>query len=629
MAHCRLTFDSLDLFEDEEAGDTHMAIYASVVASDGTQLATFKWNNLGGKVNETATYNLAVDPANPATVDFDLTGAGTLSIDGWTHDDNSWPSSGSGNFENHLGTVTHPFDPAASVSLGSLLLGPSTTDNGNAGYSVRAQLETVAPSGPASVRVTFENLVLYEDEEAGDTHMAIYVHASAPAQNGVDAISKELFRWNNFGNKVNEVNSYTLSGGGTPSAVRLELGGPTQIWVEGYADDDQDWPSSGSNENSLGQATITIDPNDPSTLGSRTIGPTRTDNDNQGYEINATVERLPDTPDAPDLAITGVELTQAVQRFASSTGPDNSLPLIEKKATMVRVYLDSGADPAGPGGGIVANVSGKLTVTGSANETLDVNGFTAKPAGQVSRGSLSDTMNFVLSQDICSGTLNLTAEASVAGSTAAPVQIAATFRSVVSRNILMLRIGTPSVTPPDRSTYFAAVNALTTIYPIPTSPGDAIVYWLDPGNETFITTRNLMNLSEMDDLLEDIEDIQEDGEDWQKLYGLVAGGVPMTRVGDSTENQAFGYAGLTGSVAHELGHLYGLDHAPCGPPGGVQPDDPDGDYRPSDGSTGDVGVDVLANVAFPASDGDFMSYCGPSWIGSYHWSKLFDRFQDR
>jgi len=102
----------------------------------------------------------------------------------------------------------------------------------------------------------------------------------------------------------------------------------------------------------------------------------------------------------------------------------------------------------------------------------------------------------------------------------------------------------------------------------------------------------------------------------------------MNRVGDSTENQAYGYAGLTGSVAHELGHLYGLDHAPCGPPGGTQPTDTDDDFVPSNGDTGDVGVDVLAGTVFPASDGDFMSYCAPSWISAYHWSKLFDRFQE-
>jgi len=634
MALCRISFDTLDLFEDEEWGSTHMAIYARVTNGSG-EIASFKWNNLGNEVDETATYSLGVDPSNANVVDFDVTGPATLTIDGWTHDDNAWPDAGDN--ENHLGTLTHVFDPASPVTLGSLLLGPSNTDNDNAGFSVRCKLSTIAATQPASVRLNLENLVLYEDEEWGDTHMAIYVHAKAAAQNGVPAIDQQIFKWNNFGNKVDEVASYPLSGGDSQNVVRLQVGGPTQIWVEGYADDDIDWPSAGANENSLGQATIMIDPNDPSTLGSRTMGPTTTDEDDQGYVINLTTERLPDAPDAPALAITGIEVTQAVQRFASATSAANSAPLVENKATLIRVYMDSGIDPSVPGGGVVANVTGTLTVSGSTSQTLVTGGFTAKPASMVNRGTLSDTLNFTLPANICRGTLTLTVEATVPGSTSNPAQITVSFPSVVARNIIMLRIGTPSVPPPTVAQYFAAVNALTTIYPIPTNPSDGIVYWIDPGHETYITTRNLNaknsdgseNLDDMDALLEDIEDIQEDGEDWQKLYGLIPSMVPMNRVGNSTENQAYGYSGLTGSVAHELGHLYDLSHAPCGPPTGAQPEDTDDDFVPSDGKTGDVGVGVVAGTVFPATDGDFMSYCSPAWISAYHWTKLFNRFQER
>ncbi len=264
-------------------------------------------------------------------------------------------------------------------------------------------------------------------------------------------------------------------------------------------------------------------------------------------------------------------------------------------------------------------------------------GFSAKPASQVNRGTLTDTLNFTLPASICKGTLTLIVEATVPGSTSNPSQLTVVFSPVVARNILMLRIGTPSVPPPTIAQYFAAVNALTTIYPIPTNPSDGIVYWVDPGNETYITSRNLNaknsdgseNLDDFDSLLEDIEDIQEDGEDWQKLYGLVPAMVPMNRVGDSTENQAFGYSSLTGSVGHELGHLYGLDHAPCSPPVGAKPENTDDDFVPADGTDGDVGVDVVSGTVFPASDGDLMGYCSPAWISAYHWTKLFNRFQER
>jgi hypothetical protein len=82
-------------------------------------------------------------------------------------------------------------------------------------------------------------LVLYEDEEAGDTHMAIYIRAKGP---GIDL---DLFRWKNGGNTVDEVNAYGLGNASDPQEVTVMMTGPTAVIVEGYADDDQDWPSAG------------------------------------------------------------------------------------------------------------------------------------------------------------------------------------------------------------------------------------------------------------------------------------------------------------------------------------------------------------------------------------------------
>jgi hypothetical protein len=178
----------------------------------------------------------------------------------------------------------------------------------------------VANQTAANVRLKFENLVLFEDEESGDTHMAIYVRATGP---GID---KEIFRWNNGGNKVNEVNSYGLDNSPDPTELTLLLTGPTAIIVEGYADDDQDWPNLGSNENALGDAMIVVDPSDPGSAGQRQLGPTITDNGNQGYVLNFSVDILPATPQ-PDLSIVGIEVTQAVQHFHSTLGQDNSVPL--------------------------------------------------------------------------------------------------------------------------------------------------------------------------------------------------------------------------------------------------------------------------------------------------------------
>jgi hypothetical protein len=55
------------------------------------------------------------------------------------------------------------------------MVGPTKTDNGNSGYLIVVDVAVVAPPTAANFRLTFENLMLSEDEERGDTHMAMYI----------------------------------------------------------------------------------------------------------------------------------------------------------------------------------------------------------------------------------------------------------------------------------------------------------------------------------------------------------------------------------------------------------------------------------------------------------------------
>ncbi|HEX5962669.1 MAG TPA: zinc-dependent metalloprotease family protein [Gemmatimonadales bacterium] len=65
-------------------------------------------------------------------------------------------------------------------------------------------------------------------------------------------------------------------------------------------------------------------------------------------------------------------------------------------------------------------------------------------------------------------------------------------------------------------------------------------------------------------------------------------------------------------AAHELGHNWGRDHAPCGGPTGVDPA-----YPYAGGSTGVYGLDVAAQVLKPPSSTDVMGYCNQKWISDY------------
>ena len=616
MARVRLDFQTLLLLEDEEAGDTHMAMYATVVDYAGNNVASFRWNNFGTKVNETNTYNLGIDPNNPNIIDFDLNTWATISVQGYADDDENWPSSSA--HENDLGSASTAIDPANVATLGSLNLGPTTTDNGNAGFSVNVVATIVGPPKTASVRLQLQTLTLFEDEEAGDTHMAIYLYRDT---------NTEIFRWNNGGNKVNEVATYGLSNG-TPSAtLRLDMVGPTVVWVEGYADDDQDWPSVGSNENSLGRAVITIDPADPNTLGQRQLGPTRTDNDNQGYVINLSIEVL---STKPDLALTGVEVTQAIQYFRSSLGPDNSLPLVAQKDTLVRAYIDSGLDPSSPSGGQVPNVTGTLIVMGSSNLSLtQLAPITAQPISKVNPAVFTDTLNFLIPGDQATGTLSLTVQAVGGGSTSNPFHLTVQFQPTLVRSILIVRVQHgASGTPPDEVTYLSVVNQLPTMYPIATDPAQSIRYQPAPGGEVYVNTHNLATDDGWDNMMNDLEDIQEDfDDDKYKVFALLPS-FPNSKWGGQGSDWDNIAAGFTGVQWHELGHVYGLDHAPsvrCNPD--PDPADVDDDYVPPDGSLGGIGVDIANRKAFAASTFDLMAYCDPVWMSAYHWLKLFNRFK--
>ena len=70
------------------------------------------------------------------------------------------------------------------------------------------------------------------------------------------------------------------------------------------------------------------------------------------------------------------------------------------------------------------------------------------------------------------------------------------------------------------------------------------------------------------------------------------------------------------TIAHELGHNMSLHHAPCGGAAG-----PDPYYPYPDGRIGAWGWDFEKKELVDPSTKDMMSYCGPPWIGEYHFTK--------
>lgn len=76
------------------------------------------------------------------------------------------------------------------------------------------------------------------------------------------------------------------------------------------------------------------------------------------------------------------------------------------------------------------------------------------------------------------------------------------------------------------------------------------------------------------------------------------------------------------TLVHEMGHLHGLLHSPCG-----EPSLQDADFPYADGATHTEGWDFRTGELVPPTHNDLMGYCQPRWVSDYNFRKLVDWVQ--
>jgi hypothetical protein len=166
------------------------------------------------------------------------------------------------------------------------------------------------------------------------------------------------------------------------------------------------------------------------------------------FVVLADLESATAPPPRSDVQILDAEFNQVIQYFRSATHldptnalPDNSVPLIERKPTGVRLYVDYDATAGLPP---IFWLSGELEIQSPAGTRLlsPITTIIPRRESLIQRGQPSHTLNFNIPEELCVGVVTMRARvfaASDPSSRSAMYERTIRFISVPSVRVYMVR----------------------------------------------------------------------------------------------------------------------------------------------------------------------------------------------
>ncbi|HEY9015048.1 MAG TPA: zinc-dependent metalloprotease family protein [Gemmatimonadales bacterium] len=508
--------------------------------------------------------------------------------------------------------------------------GPSGPSTGNLTVTVlglpASTSASVAVTGPdgfsqiATATQTFSALAPGTYTVAATTVTASgHDYTASPASQNVAVLAG--------GRTVNATVFYSTATGNLAVAINgLGTGGEAAVTVTGpgYS---QSVPSSTTLFN-LDPGTYTVEARDTVAVGGtpHTASPSsQTVNVAAHATANASVTYSPPPADGTvNLHVAGMYLTQSTQTYAGN------VPLVRGRDGYLRVFVVANKSNTAIAAVKVRFFNGLLPV-----DSTTVSAGVSAPTA-VDESSLSYSWNVLVPGSLIQPNLQIQAEVDPAGTVIetdetdnvypAAAPLAMDVRTVPTLDVTfvpVIQLGMPSsrrlpgsVTSGNKDQFLASTQKM---HPISTI--NSVLH----SNYTTTTTDTLQAMNEngaWSTILEEIDLLRIAEASPRYYYGVVrvsymsgVAGVAYVSTPSQGGRAALGWDKLPSAssvAAHELGHNWGRDHAPCGNPANV-----DVQYPQSDGSTGNYGLDVATATLEPPTLGDIMGYCDPKWIGGY------------